>query len=127
MNSPSTPEPEPLSPAEEQRLQQLFHDEVPGYIDDAGFSMQVLGRLPPTRVGRERRRLWLVGGAVLFGGAAAVVCGGHDLPEALLEGWRLVAAWSVRPIPRLEAVATVGTFVVLVGSLVVAWWSRREA
>ncbi len=126
MNSQPPPEPGPLSAAEERRLQQLLGDEAGGYIADAGFTASVLGRLPLARVRRERRRWLLLGSAVLLGGVVAGVFGGHDLAEALSAGWSWVAEWSVHPIPRMETVATAGTLVVLVGSLGLAWWSRRE-
>ncbi|MBK8477865.1 MAG: hypothetical protein IPL39_16635 [Opitutaceae bacterium] len=126
MNAPLPPEPDPVSVAEERRLQQVFRDGAADYLDDAGFTARVLGRLPAARRQRERRRWLLLGTAVLLGGAVAGVFGGHDLAAALSAGWSWAAEWSVRPIPRMETLATAGSLVVLIGALAVAWWSRRE-
>ena len=127
MNSSQSPESEPLSVAEERRRQQRFRDGATDYLADAGFSARVLGHLPVARHRREWRRRWLVGGAVLLGGAAATVCGGHDLVATLSAGWAQCGEWIAYPVPGLEAMATVGSVVVLVGSLGVAWWSYARA
>lgn len=127
MNSSQFPESEPLSVAEERRLQQFFRDGEAEYVDEAGFTARVLGRLPVARQRREWRRRWLVGGAAVLGGAAAVLCGGHDSVTALAGAWVLLGEWSAHPLPGVEAGGTVSSVVVLAGTLTVAWWSYARA
>lgn len=127
MNSSPSPESDPLAAAEERRLQQLFRDGATDYIDDAGFTARVLGRLPVARQRREWRRRLLVGAAALAGAAGAAVFGSRDLAVTLSDGWALLAEWSSRPVPGLETLGTTGSLIVLVGALGFAWWTRREA
>jgi hypothetical protein len=128
MNSQPPSDPDPLTDVEERRLRQLFRHETSDYIDDAGFTARVMGRLPAARRRRESRRTLLVGLGALLGCTVAALRGGEASWTLLRAGWAFVEKWSEFPVPGLEAIATAGSIVALVGALVVAgWYTRREA
>lgn len=109
---------------EERRLQELFRDNAADYIADAGFSAQVVGRLP---VPRRRRRTLLLGAALLLGSAVAGLLGGQELVVTLADGCRLFMDWSVRPLPGAASLLTIGSAALLLVSLGIAWWSCARA
>jgi hypothetical protein len=123
MNSSPSPESDPLAAAEERRLQQLFRDGATDYIDDAGFTARVLGRLPVARQQREWRRRLLLGAAALAGAAGAAVLAGPELAGRLDAWWAWLVTWTARPVPGIETMATFGSLTALLGTLVVAWWA----
>lgn len=123
MNSSPSPESEPRAAAEERRLRQLLGAGASDYIDDAGFTALVLGRLPAARRRREWRRRLLLGAAMLAGAAGAAVLAGPELAGRSATVWAWLVAWSARPVPGLEMMATCGSLTVLAGSLAVAWWA----
>ncbi len=120
MKPQSTPESEDAVSAEDRRLQALLREHGTDYIDDAGFTASVLGRLPPARKTRSRRRIWLVSLAAAVGGTAAVVGTWNDLGGGA-ELWRLACAWSARPLPYCGDVLSFGSLLVLAASLAVGW------
>jgi hypothetical protein len=126
MNSSQSPESEPLNAAEERRLHQLFRDGAADYIADAGFTARVLGQLPVVRQRREWRRRLLVGAAALIGATVAAVFAGPELAGRLAAGWAWLGAWSARPVPGIEMMATFGSLTVLLGALIVAWWASSR-
>ena len=99
MNPLANPEPEDSAAAEDRRLQALLRDHAPDYIADAGFTAGVLGRLPASRQVRTRRRLWLVGGAVVLGAAAAAALAGPGLVEQGSAAGDWLAECAQRPVP----------------------------
>ncbi len=109
--------------AEERRLQALFQAGESGYIDDAGFTARVLGRLPVARRHRQRRRWLLVGLATLVGGGLCGLLGGADLLAAGSTGWALAKAWSLQPMPGVAEGLTLGSALLLVASLGACWWA----
>ncbi len=108
---------------EERRLRELFREAEPPYLDDAGFTMRVVGRLPVSRTQRARRRLAFVGAATVLGSALAVPLAGPALAEVCGAGWSVVHEWSLYPVPLVGSAFTVGSLAVLLGSLAVGWWS----
>ena len=112
--------------AEERRLQALFQAGEPGYIDDAGFTARVLGRLPVARRHRQCRRWLLVSLATLVGGGLCGLLGGADLLAAWSTGWALAKAWSLQPVPGAAQLLTLGSALLLVVSLGVCWWAYPQ-
>ena len=99
MNPSSTPENDAAHSAEDRRLEALLRAYASDYIDDAGFTAAVIGRLPHTRQVQTRRRLCLLGGALVLGVAAVAVLAG----PALVEQGRIAGDWlrecGSRPVP----------------------------
>ena len=108
---------------EERRLRELFRVAEPPYLDDAGFTMRVVGRLPASRAQRARRRVMLVGVAIVIGGAVAAPSAGPELVEVGGAVWSVVREWSLHPVPLGGAVFTLGSLVVSLGAVAVGWWS----
>lgn len=128
MNPLANPEPEDSTAAEDRRLQALLRDNAPDYIADAGFTAGVLGRLPASRQVRTRRRLWLLGGAVVLGAAAAAALAGPGLVEqgSVAGGW-LRDCWQ-RPVPYVGDMASLGSLVVGLAAAAFGWQSyARES
>lgn len=121
MKSPLTPESGGEISAEDRRLQALLRENGADYIDDAGFTDSVLGRLPPPRGTRPWRRFLLVAMASAAGVAAATTAGAWDRIENGAEIWRLLCAWSVRPLPCCGDALSFGSLLVLAASLAVGW------
>ncbi len=127
MKPPSTPESDDAVAAEDRRLQALLREHGADYIDDAGFTATVLGRLPLARKTRSRRRFWLVALAAAAGVTAAAV-GAWNGSEDGAQVWRLVCAWSSRPLPFGGEALSYGSLLVLAASVAVGWraYSRES-
>lgn len=123
MNPPLPPNSDDTTAAEERRLRELFRDAAPDYIDDAGFTARVIGRLPVSSRRSSRRRTLLVGAAVLLGGACAALGAGAELLDLGASGWALLSAWSARPVPMLGQAMPLGSLVVAVVALGVGRWA----
>ncbi len=123
----STPQPSDDSAAEERRLRELFRDAAPEYIDDAGFTARVVGRLPASRRSHQRRRWLLLGSAAALGTGVAVLLAGGPLTELGAGGWALLARWSARPVTLLNESIPLGALAVFVAASAFGWWaSARE-
>lgn len=124
MNSPNRdPSNNNLGAGEDLRLREIFREAEPPYLDDAGFTALVVGRLPPSRAWRARRRRMLVGSAAGLGAVVAVVCSGTELVAAATVGWNLLCEWSVLPVPAAGPALPLGSLMVFVATVAVGWWS----
>ena len=124
---PNSDQPE-RNPAadDEQRWQSLFRATEPPYLDDAGFTARVVGRLPASRARRARRRLVLVGSAAVLGGAIVAPLAGAELLEAGGALWAVVREWSLHPVPLVGPAFTLGSLAVLLVAAAVGWWSSAR-
>ena len=124
MNPPIPDRSENPSTAEEERcLREIFRAAEPPYLEDAGFTARVVGRLPASRAHRAQRRLVLVGVATVIGGVIAVLLAGPELIEAGGAIWSVVREWSLHPVPLVGSAFTLGSLAVLLGAVAVGWWS----
>ncbi len=123
MNPPLPPNSDDTTAAEERRLRELFRDAAPDYLDDAGFTARVIGRLPVSSRRSSRRRTLLVGAAVALGGACAALGAGAELLDLGASGWALLTAWSARPVPMLGQAMPLGSLVVAVVALGIGRWA----
>ena len=126
MNLLPNPENDDARAAEDRRLEALLRDAAPDYIDDAGFTAGVLGRLPASRAVRHRRRLWLVGGAGVLGVAAAALLAGPAMVEqgSAALGW--LAVYGQRPVPYVGDALSLALLVVGCACAALGWrWSAR--
>lgn len=125
MNASTQPDPDDTA-AEERHLRELFRTAAPEYIDDAGFTARVVGRLPASRRRQQRRRWWLLGAAAVLGAALAAPAAGGPLYDLGAKGWTLLAAWSAQAVPFLNGAVSLGALVVLVAASAVGWWAHAQ-
>ena len=123
MNSPPKDDSDPAGASEDLRLGEFLREVELPYVDDAGFTACVIGRLPPSAGRRAWRRLGLVGSATALGVAIAGFCAGPALLEAGAAGWAVLRAWSLQTVPVAGMAFTIGSLVVLGAALAVSWRS----
>lgn len=122
------PESEDAGAAEDRRLQVLLRDSAPDYIDDAGFTSAVLQRLPASRPRYARRRLWLVGAALVLGSASAAALAGPAVVDQGGPVWDWVLGCCTRPVPYLGETVSIGSLLAGLAAAGLGWRAyRRES
>lgn len=118
--------PDPEDTAGERRLRELFNAAATDYVDDAGFTSRVLGRLPVARRSRSQRRLILLGGAVLLGCALAQLLAGPALPKFGAELWILLRQWSGLSLTFAGVTLDVASLVLLTAGAGIGGWAATR-
>jgi hypothetical protein len=120
---PSSPSPFNNEPGFEQMLRAV----APRYIDDAGFTSQVLSALPQARRSAETRRLVLISCAALLGTGITLFLAGNQLIGfgALLAGH--FAKWGALPVPGFGPTITVATAAVAIAISAGGWWGLARS
>ncbi len=123
MNTPEPPAPPEPSPVDDARIEQMLRESSQSYIADAGFTARIMAALPQPRRRAERRRRVLLLGAALLGCGSVAVFSGPDLVTFFSATLKYLAAWSALPVPGLGAAVPVGVLACWVLVLATGWWA----
>jgi hypothetical protein len=101
----------------------MLRDTSHVYLDDRGFTANVMAALPATRRRAERRRLVLLWGSALLGTALTLAVAGTQLVNfgALVAG--RLAEWGAVPVPGLGPAFTLASVVVALAIGAAGWWA----
>jgi hypothetical protein len=123
MNTPEPAARDASASGDDQRLEQMLPQAASIYIDDAGFTAQIMGALPAPGRRAEWRRNGLLLGAMALGCGLSAVLGGSDSIAFVATMMDRLVAWSALPVPGFESALTVGVLACWIMTMAAGWWA----